>query len=94
MPDVVEEELNRLLAKALAGDPATAGYNVHARAADGGVTVTGMVQSWTEKQLVLRVVRGVRGVRRLETDDLIIQWGGCGPVWRSLIISFPGYCWP
>ena len=74
-PDVADAELNGHLATALADDPATADYNVQARAADGVVTATGVVQSWAEKQLVLRVLRGVRGVRRLHTDDLIIRWG-------------------
>ncbi|MGY3090903.1 osmotically-inducible protein OsmY [Hymenobacter sp. UYAg731] len=74
-PDMPDAELNAHLAAALADDPATAGYNVQATATDGVVRVTGMVQSWAEKQLVLRVLRGVRGVRRLETDDLVIQWG-------------------
>jgi len=74
-PDVPDEELNAHLATALADDPATADYNVQATAADGVVTVTGLVQSWAEKQLVLRVVRGVRGVRRLHFDNLVIQWG-------------------
>ena len=77
-PDMPDEELCHHLATSLLDDPATARYNVQATAADGVVRVTGMVQSWAEKQLVLRVlrgVRGVRGVRRLETDDLIIQWG-------------------
>ena len=75
VPDVPDEELNRHLATALADDPATSSYDVQARAVDGVVTVTGVVQSWAEKQLVLRVLRGVRGVRRLHTDDLVIRWG-------------------
>ena len=74
-PDVPDAELNAHLATALADDPATADYNVQATATDGVVTVTGMVQSWAEKQLVLRVARGVRGVRRLHFDNLVIQWG-------------------
>ena len=74
-PDVPDEELNRHLATALADDPATADYNVQATATDGIVSVTGMVQSWAEKQLVLRVLRGVRGVRRLHFDNLVIHWG-------------------
>ena len=74
-PDVPDEELNAHLATALADDPATGDYNVQATAANGVVTVTGMIQSWAEKQLVLRVVRGVRGVRRLHFDNLVIQWG-------------------
>ena len=74
-PDVPDAKLNAHLATALADDAATAGYNVQATASDGVVRVSGMVQSWAEKQLVLRVLRGVRGVRRLETDDLVIRWG-------------------
>jgi osmotically-inducible protein OsmY len=73
-PDMPDAELNAHLAAALADDPATAGYDVHAIAVDGVVTVTGTVQTWAEKQLVLRVVRGVRGVRSLETDALTISW--------------------
>ena len=74
-PDVPDAELNTHLATALAHDPATTNYHVQATATDGIVTVTGMVQSWAEKQLVLRVLRGVRGVRRLHFDNLVIQWG-------------------
>ena len=74
-PDVPDEELQRHLATALTDDPATTDYNVRCTAVDGVVTATGVVQSWAEKQLVLRVVRGVRGVRRLHTDDLVIGWG-------------------
>ena len=74
-PDVPDKELNRHVAAALADDPATSGYNVQAAAADGVVSATGVVQSWAEKQLVQRVLRGVRGVRRLETDALTIRWG-------------------
>ena len=74
-PDIPDEELNHYLATALADDPVTTDYNVQATAADGVVTVTGMIQSWAEKQLVLRVLRGVRGVRHLNTDNLVIQWG-------------------
>ncbi|WP_310394192.1 BON domain-containing protein [Hymenobacter sp.] len=73
--DVPDEELQRHVATALADDPAASGYDVRGSAADGVVTLTGTVQSWAEKQLVLRVARGVRGVRRLATDELTIQWG-------------------
>ena len=74
-PDVPDEELQRHVAMALADDPATTDYNVQCNAVDGVVTATGVVQSWAEKQLVLRVLRGVRGVRRLHTDDLVVRWG-------------------
>ena len=74
-PDVADEELNRHVTTALADDPAAGDYNVRCTAQDGVVTLTGTVQSWAEKQLVLRIVRGVRGVRRLETEEVVIQWG-------------------
>ena len=60
---------------ALAADPATADYNVQATVTDGVVTLTGVVQSWAERELVRRVVRGVRAVRRLPDYDLLIRWG-------------------
>ncbi|TDN38795.1 BON domain-containing protein [Hymenobacter sp. UV11] len=74
-PDVPNSELYQAVTQALATDPATTDYNVACRVAEGVVTPTGVVQSWAEQQLVLRVLRGVRGVRRLVTDELIIRWG-------------------
>jgi osmotically-inducible protein OsmY len=59
----------------LANDPATTSYPVQAAAADGVLTLTGTMQTWAEKELVLRVGRGVRGVRRLVFDNLLVQWG-------------------
>ena len=74
-PDVPDAELQRHAATALADDPAAGDYNVQVSAAGGVVTTTGMVQSWAEKALVLRVLRGVRGVRQLVADELVIRWG-------------------
>jgi osmotically-inducible protein OsmY len=74
-PDVPDDELQRLAASALATDPATTDYQVQAAAADGVITLSGTVQTWAEKELVLRVVRGVRGVRRLVFDELLVRWG-------------------
>ena len=74
-PDVPDNELLHHVARALDDDPATGGYNVQCAAEDGVVALTGAVQSWAEKGLVLRVVRGVRGVRRIVADELIIHWG-------------------
>ncbi|WP_223650576.1 BON domain-containing protein [Hymenobacter psoromatis] len=74
-PDVPDDELRCHVASALVIDPATTDYDVQATAADGVLTLTGMVQTWAEKELVLRVGRGVRGVRRLVADDLLVCWG-------------------
>ena len=73
--DVGDAELQRDVAGALADDLATGDYAVHCTVAGGVVTLTGLVQSWTEKQLVLRVLKGVRGVRAFVTDHLTIRRG-------------------
>ena len=72
MPD---EQLQRNVAQALAHDPATRDYNLRCTAAAGSVALTGMVQSWAEQQLALRVVQGVRGVRDIRAGRLSICWG-------------------
>ncbi len=74
-PEVPNEELHRAVTRALTADPATTSYPVACRVAEGVVTPEGVVQSWAEQQLVLRVLRGVRGVRRLVPDELTIRWG-------------------
>jgi osmotically-inducible protein OsmY len=72
--DLPDADLLRDVTLALAADPATADYNVQATVAEGVVTLTGVVQSWAERELVRRVVRGVRAVRRLVDHELLIRW--------------------
>ncbi len=74
-PAVPDAELQASVASALTVDPATSFFSIYVAAADGVVTLTGTVQTWAEKELVLRVGRGVRGVRRLVANDLTISWG-------------------
>lgn len=74
-PDVPDAELHARVMRALADDPATADYNLRCTVADGLVTPAGKVQSWAEKQLVLRVLQGVRGVRTIATDLLTLRAG-------------------
>ena len=73
--EIGDAELQRDVAGALADDPATDDYQVHCTVAGGVVTLAGLVQSWAEKQLVRRVVQGVRGVRALVADHLTIRGG-------------------
>ena len=73
--EIGDAELQRDVCGALADDPATGDYQVHCTVAGGVVTLAGMVQSWAEKQLVLRVLQGVRGVRAFVTDHLTIRGG-------------------
>ncbi|MCC3156680.1 BON domain-containing protein [Hymenobacter sp. 15J16-1T3B] len=62
VPDAV---LLRSVQQALHDNAATADYPVHCRVQQGEVTVEGTVHSWAEQQLVLQVLRGVRGVRQI-----------------------------
>ena len=73
--DVPDQQLKRDVEHALATDSATADYNVRVVVADGVVNLAGAVQSWPEKELVLRVLRGVRGVRKILADHLGIRGG-------------------
>ena len=73
--EIGDAELQRDVAGALADDPATDDYQVHCTVVGGVVTLAGLVQSWAEKQLVLRVLQGVRGVRAFVTDYLTIRGG-------------------
>ncbi|WP_165768416.1 BON domain-containing protein [Hymenobacter amundsenii] len=75
IPDLSDADLQRDVCAALADDPATGDYNVACTVAEGVVTLTGLVQSWAEKQLVLRVLQGVRGVTTFATEHLTIQKG-------------------
>ena len=72
---VPNAEWQHAVARALADDPATNDYQVHCLVNQGLVTLSGTVQTWTEKQLVLRVPRGVRRVRDFVADHLIIRGG-------------------
>lgn len=72
-PDVPDAELKASVVNALL-DPVTRDYSITVGAADGVIILTGTVRTWAEKKLVLRVVRGVRGVRRLDAGDLFISW--------------------
>jgi osmotically-inducible protein OsmY len=74
-PDVSDADLQRDVCGALADDPATDDYPVQCTVAGGVVTLTGTVQSGAERQLVLRVLQGVRGVTTLITERLLIQQG-------------------
>jgi osmotically-inducible protein OsmY len=68
--DVPGTELYLNVGRALADDPATRDYNLRYTVAEGTVRLAGQVQSWAQKQLALRVVEGVRGVRHIEHDQL------------------------
>ncbi len=60
-------EIEQWIVEALALDPATDSYEVDVEVRDeGSVTLTGVVQSWRESQLVAQVAKGIRGVREVQ----------------------------
>lgn len=73
---VPDADLQHDAEQALAHDPATANFNLSCPAQAGTVAPTGVVQSWAERGLVLRVLQGVRGVQAIDLDALVLRGGG------------------
>jgi osmotically-inducible protein OsmY len=66
------DELRQQVESALRADPAAEAYQVHVRASDnGGITLTGAVDSWAEQKLAGRVASGVSGVTSVSNDVTI-----------------------
>lgn len=61
-------EIRRDVEDALRADPATEPHGISVTVENGVVTLTGQVESWTEKDLSGTVAKGVRGVLDLENQ--------------------------
>jgi osmotically-inducible protein OsmY len=72
-PERSDEEIATDVQRALALDPATEAYQVDVQVSDGVVTLTGTVESWAERELAGRVVKRVRGVRKLGNDISVVH---------------------
>ncbi len=79
-----DAEIARDVRDAMRYDPAADAYEIDVAVADGGVTLTGTVDSYAEKRIAEHVAAGVRGVRDVDneisvsyreerTDDQILQ---------------------
>jgi osmotically-inducible protein OsmY len=66
--DRPDDELRNDVLIALARDPATDSWEINVESEDGTVTLRGSVDSWAERELAARVVKGVAGVKSLEND--------------------------
>jgi osmotically-inducible protein OsmY len=60
-----EDEIRRDVLSALAMDPATESYDVLVSVDNGVVTLSGSVESWAERNLALKVTKGVKGVESI-----------------------------
>lgn len=74
-PELPDVELNRAVGRALAHDPVTTDFNLTCTVHQSALMVSGTVQTWMEKQLVLRVLRGVRGLSHIDADNLKVSGG-------------------
>lgn len=66
--NVSDEEIERTVKTALLHDPAADSYELDVTVKGGEVTLSGEVQSWAEKGIAEKVVKGVRGVKKVEND--------------------------
>lgn len=62
-----DAEIAKDIETALLEDPAADSFEVDAKVDDGMVTLTGEVQSYQERNLVMKVAKGVRGVKGVES---------------------------
>lgn len=65
-PQVTDAELLKDVRGALRWDAATDAYEVEASVNDGAVTLSGLVDSWQEKELCEKVAAGVDGVTEIK----------------------------
>lgn len=63
-----DAEIRKDVRRALALDPATDTYEVDVQVQDAVVTLTGSVESWSEKLLAAQVAKGVKGVRDVKNE--------------------------
>jgi len=63
-----DHEIESDIGAALTTNPATDSYEVAAAVDNGKATLSGVVDSWQEKQLAAKVAKGVSGVVGLEND--------------------------
>ena len=72
-PEVNDEELISDVNYALISNPATESFEIQVEANNGHVQLEGDVNSWQEKQLAERIVKGTKGVKSVQ-NDLIFEW--------------------
>jgi len=72
-PDrVSDEQILRLVRRALLYDPATDSYEIIVKVQGGIVTLSGRVDSWQEKKLCEQVAKSVNGVRGIRNDITVV----------------------
>ncbi len=70
---IKDDDLQQQVKNALFVDPATDSYEVDIHVEDGTVTLTGIVDSFAEKELAMDVARQVEGVKVVQ-NDISVQY--------------------
>ncbi len=73
-----DSEIRKDVIRALLKDPATDSYEINVQVDKGKVKLKGKVDSWTEKNLVEKAVKGVIGVRGI-SNDITVKLGKTRP---------------
>lgn len=63
-----DSEIESAIETALLLDPAAESYEVNVRVNDGTAVLTGMVQSWGERELAATIAKGVKGVKDIKNQ--------------------------
>jgi len=63
-----DEDIRKDILTALLQDPATEAYQVAVGVKDAVATLTGSVGSYAEKQLAIRIAKGVKGLKEIRDD--------------------------
>ena len=70
-PFLTNKELEKNIKTALINDPATDSWEIKVDAKSGIVTLSGIVDSWQEKQLAAYVTKGTKGVKDVKNNIAI-----------------------
>jgi len=68
-----DQALAQQVENAIAADIRVAGLPIVVRAADGEISIKGVVDTMTQKELVHAIVQGIQGVKRVTMVELIVR---------------------
>jgi osmotically-inducible protein OsmY len=68
-----DQALAQQVENAIAADIRVAGLPIVVRAADGEISLKGVVDTMTQKELVHAIVQGIQGVKRVTMVELIVR---------------------
>lgn len=70
---LADQALAQQVENAIASDIRVAGLPIAVRAADGEISLKGVVDTVMQKELVHAIAQGIQGVKRVTTVELIVK---------------------